>query len=70
MMEIKSFVEVANNVNKVGKWEGVVLIFNISINMAFAGCLLSLLSSHTVIILCQDAIVVQFNILHYFMENY
>ena len=37
MVKIKTFVEVANNVNKVG--EGLYLSYNISINMAFAGFL-------------------------------
>ena len=65
MVEIKTFVEVAN-VNKVGKGEGDVLILS-HLNMVFAGLLLrhlgvlfslSLLFSYTAVILWQEAIVV------------
>ena len=38
MVEIKAFVEVVNNIKKVGKGEGVVLILQ-HINRAFAGVL-------------------------------
>ena len=72
MVEIKTFIEVTNNVNKVRKGKGVVLIIQ-HINMAFAGFLPChsgvllgyhfYLHTHTVVILQQEAIVVQVNIL-------
>ena len=39
MVEIKTFLEVANNVNKVGKEEGVVLSYPITYKHGFAGFL-------------------------------
>ena len=72
MVEIKTFVEVANNVNKVGKGGGGGGTYPITYKQGFCWisaspfkCVisLSLLFSYTTVILWQEVTVVQFNIL-------
>ena len=73
MVEIETFVEVSNNVNKVGKGAGsrtYPIIYKHGFYWIFASlyifsCVISssLLFSYTVAILWQEAIIVQFNIL-------